>query len=196
VYEEDDSDVHLGWPTYVDFLASFSFVLILFIACLVYLVSGVADEAAWTKKMQTMSKEFKEADIDNVVEGRKLRISLKNKVSFQTASASLPPESESYLRTTGSLIGRHPECGRVVVQGFADSTPFKADPFGNWSLSAQRALRVLQFFYLCTDCGYGAEVKKKLVLAGDGSQSATDKINGSAIDRRVDIVLDCGKVER
>jgi flagellar motor protein MotB len=190
------SDEHAGWPSYVDFLASFAFVLIIFIACLTYIVSGAAEQRRRAEQMQAMSREFAEAGIENEIEGLSLRISLKDKVSFETSRSDLRPSDAAYLREAGRKIAGHPECRRVVVQGFADSVPFRGDPFGNWDLSTKRALTVLRFFYLCEDCGYGDDIRDKLVLAGDGSQSAEKVATGSAQDRRVDVVLDCSSESR
>jgi flagellar motor protein MotB len=74
------------------------------------------------------------------------------------------------------------------VVGKADASKFKGDPFGNWSLSAKRALNVLQFLYDCPDCGYGPEMRKYLVLLGEGD---VESRKAGADDRRVDLEIDC-----
>ncbi len=77
----------------------------------------------------------------------------------------------------------------IVVLGTADAVKFQNDPFGNRSLSAKRALAVLQYLYNCQDCGYDEVLRNKLVLLGEGDVKATGKPDAS--DRRVDLVIDC-----
>lgn len=82
---------------------------------------------------------------------------------------------------------------RIVVRGLADSQQCPSDPFCNWEISARRAQEVLKFFYNCLDCGYGEsaeQVRRLLVVSGDGDTASTDRGKNSSQDRRVDIILD------
>jgi flagellar motor protein MotB len=103
----------------------------------------------------------------------------------------LTPAHEAYLRKIAKelpagLAAAGP-C-KVVVLGKADAKKYPNDPFGNWDLSARRALAVLRFLYSCTDCGYGPEMQKRLVLLGEGDVESS---GASGDDRRVDLVIDC-----
>ena len=190
---ESWSDEGVGWPSYVDFLATFAFVLFLFIGSLLFLMHGQVGERAFANRMAPYVDKLRTQGIDVAVEGMRVKYDLRKQVDFGSGSAELAPKHMAYLRR----VARHLPEGlkqagdcKVVVLGKADRIKFKNDPFGNWSLSAERALAVLKFLYNCENCGYGQEMRGRLTLLGEGDVAAKTR-NSSAEDRRVDVVIDC-----
>lgn len=197
------SDESVGWPTYVDFLASFAFVLILFVTWAVILLAGEEQALARRIQMLAIQQAAEAIDIKTLIEGEKLRIPLKNKVIFGLNRSDLNDEGRSHLRKVGHFIARNLSgLQRILVMGYADNVPAKLDPFFNWSISVARAQEVLRFLYLCSDCGYPPEkIRPMLMLQGTGDLdsrilSREEHSGGNPDDRRVDIVLDWGVGDR
>ena len=188
--EDTMGDEGIGWPSYVDFLSTFSFVLFIFIGSLLFLMHGQIGERAFAGKVENYVAHLRKQGIEATVEGRKIRYDLRRQVAFGTRQATLTAEHESYLRKVARELPAGLKAAgpcKVVVLGKADAQKSN-DPFSNWDLSARRALAVLRFLYNCTDCGYGAEMQKRLVLLGEGD---VDSTSASRDDRRVDLVIDC-----
>jgi len=185
--EEEMYDEGVAWPSYVDFLSTFTFVLIIFVGSLLYLLSGDIRQRAMDRVIGPYMTGLTRAGITNYREGNKVILPLKGKVDFDTNAANIKPEHVHYLREIGSQLSS-PDAKRIVILGFADSQPCRSDPFCNWQLSALRAEEVLKFFYLCSDCGYGQDVQRKLILRGEGNLSSG--LLPSALDRRVDVIIE------
>lgn len=189
-------DENVASPSFVDVLASFSFVLILFLAVTVVLVSGVIQEHAMRGYLEGVSRGLGESGISNVIEGHKIRISLRDRVTFPINGSTRDANGRAHLRKIGEEVWRHQGFSRLVVQGHADRLPVKNDAFGNWKLSVERALEVLRFLYLCEDCGFDRDaIRTKLILAGEGDLDSAalggkERASGRPLDRRVDLVLD------
>lgn len=202
MYEDVLTDENVGWPSYVDFLASFAFVLILFVTWSVNLLAGVEREQAIRASLERIKTDFRQAGFEAVIEGRKLRIPLRNKVVFRLNETELDKSATFHLREAGKKIAANPDVRRIIVMGYADRVKPKHDEFFNWKVSVDRAEAVLKFLYTCADCGYKPEdIRPKLVLHGDGDLdsrqlTATEAQTGEAGDRRVDIVLDWGEDDR
>jgi flagellar motor protein MotB len=201
-YESVLTDENIGWPSYVDFLASFAFVLILFVTWSVNLIAGVERERVIRADLERMQGDFNSAGFEAVIEGTKLRIPLGNKVVFVLSKADLDDIAKTHLREAGRMIAANPDVRRIVVMGYADKVRPTRDEFFNWKVSVDRAEAVLRFLYLCTDCGYRPEdVRPKLVLHGEGDLDSrqlgvAEQLTGEPSDRRVDIVLDRSDDER
>lgn len=196
-------DEGVGWPSYVDFLSTFVFVLFIFIGSLLYLLSGDMRKRSFEEMIGPYIKSLNEHGISNLLVGRQLHIGLEEKVEFENGKWAVLEKHERFLQEVGQNLAKAPPgCKRIIVQGYADRVPFceewrgnkcvKEDPFGNWNLSAKRALAVLRFFYLCSNCGYGEGVRKKLTLSGQGDISSAPDLGGSHKDRRVDVIMDYG----
>jgi flagellar motor protein MotB len=189
------ADEDVAWPSYVDFLSAFVFVLMLFLASTVYIVSGAIDEASKREHVAGLSDDLIRLGIQNVVEGTKLRIPLSNKVIFALNNATLNETAKQYLRVVGRQAA-DPRFRRVIVEGYADKIPVKGDEFGNWRLSVARSLAVLRFLYVCDGCTFDRQLlRSKLVLRGEGDLDAQvltpgQRGTGRPEDRRVDVVLD------
>jgi flagellar motor protein MotB len=189
------ADEDVAWPSYVDFLSAFVFVLMLFLASTVYIVSGAIDEASRRERVVVLSDGLTGLGIKNVVEETKLRIPLSNKVTFALNNATLNETAKQYLREVGKQAADS-RFRRVIVEGYADKIPVKGDEFGNWRLSVDRSLAVLRFLYVCDGCGFDRTLlRSKLVLRGEGdldaqALTAGERGRGRPEDRRVDVVLD------
>jgi flagellar motor protein MotB len=189
--EDSYGDESVGWPSYVDFLSTFSFVLFIFIGSLLFLMHGQIGERAFASKVSAYVSRIRKEGIEVTVEGRKIRFDLRRQVAFGTRQATLTSEHEVYLRKVARELKPGLDAAgqcKVVVLGKADAKKYPNDPFGNWDLSARRALAVLRFLYNCNDCGYGLDMQKRLVLLGEGD---VDSAGASSDDRRVDLVIDC-----
>lgn len=203
MFGDHEGDEGIAWPSYVDFLSTFIFVLIIFIGSLLYILSGDIGNRTFRDSIARTQAALDQAHIDNWVEGKKLYISLKDQVTFETGcpdpakpacAVDLSPENVSHLRRVGNIVAENGGWNRIVIEGRADSTPYhdprtgKIDDFGNFTLSSRRAMQVLQFFYNCHNCGYDLDtVRSRIVLSGLGTKNETGADKG---ERRVDLVLD------
>ena len=200
MYDSVLNDENIGWPSYVDFMTSFAFVLIMFVAWSVNLIAGVEREQAIHESLERIQRKFAKAGFEAVIEGHKLKIPLTNKIVFVLNKADLDEDSKKHLQEAGRLIAdelaiEH-NVNWIIVKGYSDKVKAKNDEFFNWTLSVNRAEAVLKFLYSCTDCNYKPEdIRPKLVLYGAGDLESTalkgvDQSKGVAGDRRVDIILD------
>jgi flagellar motor protein MotB len=124
--EEQFADEHIGWPSYVDFLSSFVFVLIVFVGSLLYLLSGDIHQRLMDQKIRPIEKELQGAGIDVRREGNKLILPLQTKVEFETNHADIRPKYYRYLREVGKHFSNQ-SVKRIVILGFADSQPCRSD---------------------------------------------------------------------
>jgi flagellar motor protein MotB len=185
------ADESVGWPSYVDFLSTFSFVLFIFIGSLLFLMHGQLGDRIFAAKVNRYVENLRRQGIEVSVNQRKIRFDLTRKVDFANKSYQLEQRHIEYLRRVGRALPEGLRTAgncKVVVVGKADAAKFLGNPFGNWNLSAQRALTVLRFLYDCQNCGYGPEMRKYLVLLGEGD---VDSQRVGAADRRVDLEIDC-----
>ncbi len=203
MFSDQGQDEGIAWPSYVDFLSTFIFVLIIFVGSLLYIMSGDIGDRTFRDSVSRTQAALNQAHIENWVEGKKLYISLKDQVRFETGcpdparpacSASLTSENVVHLRNVAGIIADNPGWNRIVIEGRADSMPYhdpktgKVDEFGNFDLSSRRAMQVLRFFHDCADCGYDVKLlRPRLVLSGLGNKTDTGADQG---ERRVDVVLD------
>lgn len=184
-------DEGVAWPSFVDFLTTFIFVLFLFTGSLLYLETGDIERRQIRRRVGPQIETLNERGFASFLSGTMAVISLKGKVEFDRGQSELQPRHRRQLREVARYFPKLAGSRRIIVAGYADRTPYKGDPFGNWSLSVARARGVLEFFYNCRDCGYGPEVKRKLSLAGEGDIHAL-RLPQSG-DRRVDIIIDFSK---
>src|SRR5579884_2476248 len=97
----DNSDENVGWPSYVDFLSTFIFVLILFIGSLVFQISGVIAQHKRTQILRAKSDVITRAGIRNIVRQNKILIPLNEQVNFSTGSALIDVVASDHLRNVG-----------------------------------------------------------------------------------------------
>lgn len=76
-----------------------------------------------------------------------LTIQLDASVLFDSGDATLKPDAAKLLSQVGSGLTQLPEGYRITVQGYTDNQPIATAQFpSNWSLSAERAVAVVQLF--------------------------------------------------
>jgi chemotaxis protein MotB len=76
-----------------------------------------------------------------------LTIQLDASVLFASGQATLTAPGKKLLNQVGSSLVKMPPLFSVVVQGFTDNQPIATPEFSsNWSLSAERAVRVVELF--------------------------------------------------
>ncbi|HEY7405374.1 MAG TPA: OmpA family protein [Candidatus Angelobacter sp.] len=195
-----DDDSGIGWPSYVDFLTAFIFILLLLVSALMYFASGDIEEQEAQIRIKNDSNDFMDHGVPNIIVDKKIIIQLDNgKIVFSSGANQLTPATREFLNKIGALIARHPDCGGIEIKGSADRRPVKNDPeFGNWHLSAMRAESVLRYLYLCEECSYTEasrqQIRARLRLSGQGDISADQLKLDNPSDRRVDIILDCGEI--
>lgn len=206
MFSSQDQDDGVAWPSYVDFMSTFIFVLIIFVGGLLYLLSGDIGDRTFHDTVSRPQEQLKEQGIFNWIEGRKLYISLKDKVVFETGcpdpnkrecryNVELSDENKRSLRTVADIIAKNPGAKRIVIEGRADTQKYhdkegNPDEFRNFELSSRRAEQVLRFFYQCEDCGAAyipEKIRPLLVLSGLGNRKDS---SSSQEERRVDVVLD------
>lgn len=208
---DETNEEGISWPSYVDFMSTFIFILIIFLGSLVYLMAGSLRQQEFIQQIGPSIVELKalqketNAGVDFHVDAIALKvyITLKGQIIFKTGCPNdrrddcpktLPVETTETLRKVGKIIAQNPHCTRVVIEGRADSQKvyrrtslgkLEEDPFGNWELSTNRATEVLKFFWNCTDCGYDANLfRPKFTLSGLGEQGPNPE------ERRVDVTID------
>ncbi|WP_298161905.1 flagellar motor protein MotB [Acidocella sp.] len=76
-----------------------------------------------------------------------LTIQLDASVLFQSGQAALKPDAVALLRQVGDGLAQLPGQFKIVVQGYTDNQPISTAQFSsNWSLSAERAVTVVELF--------------------------------------------------
>ena len=116
-----------------------------------------------------------------------LTIQLDASVLFPSGEATLKPEAVALLNRVATGFVKLPDGFRIVVQGYTDNQPISTAQFpSNWSLSAERAVTVVQLFVKNGANGnqVAAEGFGEFVPVADNSTDA-----GRAQNRRVVIVV-------
>ncbi len=116
-----------------------------------------------------------------------LTIQLDASVLFDSGEAVLKPDAVKLLSQVGAGLTQLPVNYRITVQGYTDNQPIATAQFpSNWSLSAERAVAVVQLF---VNNGVGGNV---LAAEGFGEFSpitSNDTDAGRALNRRVVVVI-------
>jgi chemotaxis protein MotB len=116
-----------------------------------------------------------------------LTIELNDEVLFTSGKANLIPQAALLLGKVAGSLKTLPDPFTIVVQGFTDNKPIKTSQFpSNWSLSAERAVSVVQLF---ADNGVDGN---RMAAEGYGpflpvADNATEA--GRSQNRRVQIVI-------
>ena len=116
-----------------------------------------------------------------------LTIKLDASVLFASGQANLKPQAITLLRQVGATLIKLPAPFSVAVQGYTDNKPINTAAFpSNWSLSAERAVRVVELFWRDGVPG------QLLTAEGFGQFSpiaANTSAAGRALNRRVLVVI-------
>jgi len=116
-----------------------------------------------------------------------LTIQLDASVLFPSGEAVLKPEAVTLLTQVAQGLGQLSDGFNIVVQGYTDNQPITTAQFpSNWSLSAERAVTVVQLFIATGVSG------NQLAAEGFGefspvADNGTD--TGRAQNRRVMVVV-------
>src|SRR5277367_6427091 len=111
------NDENVGWPSYVDFLTSFAFVLIMFVTWSINLIAGVEREQAIHASLENLRGQFVGKGFKAVIVGDELQISGEKKVTFVKNKAVLDAPGEKSLREAGNIIAANPGVKWIIVKG-------------------------------------------------------------------------------
>ncbi|MDI6703682.1 MAG: OmpA family protein [bacterium] len=93
-----------------------------------------------------LERYIKEGKVEIKEEKRGLKITLIDKVLFDTGQAIIKEDGVQILNKVAEIIKRH-EDREVVIEGHTDSVPICNWKYpSNWELSTRRATEVLKFF--------------------------------------------------
>lgn len=116
-----------------------------------------------------------------------LSISLNDSVLFASGQTTLKPEAQILLTNIAGGLTGLPDGYRIVVRGYTDDQPISTPQFpSNWSLSAERAVSVVQLFL---KAGLPGDI---LGAEGFGQYdpiASNDTDQGRYLNRRVVIVV-------
>lgn len=150
------------WPVYSDLALSMLLVLLLFLLAQFVFNSRllIEQDIARTRVralQQSLRRELQNAHgVERIEENGNLQIiTLSADVLFPTDQATLKPEGAELLRQLSRTFHQaESRYTRVAVEGHADFRPSAEfyergdfdDDHGNWRLSAERAIQVVQMF--------------------------------------------------
>ena len=201
-----DSQESVAWPSYVDFLSTFIFVLIIFLSSLLYLMAQGIRQGQFQQD-STKGVPALIAEGFQPVKGRlQDTVPLNGKLQFGKGCPGktgcpieLTQVEKARLRILADTIGRnYKRCTRIIIRGQADSDKYrdaatgKVDEFGNYDLSNKRASMVLRYLLLeCLECSEEFRSQRsKLTLAGVGDTLASKNGPARDDDRTVNVVID------
>jgi outer membrane protein OmpA-like peptidoglycan-associated protein len=195
----NQSDEGIAWPSYVDFLSTFIFVLLIFIGSLLYLLSGDIRLQSVQKQFAATAAQLQILGLEGESHGMHFSISLRRIITFQIgcprvndACDGVSADGAAKLQKVAALLPAYSRCRQITLQGQTDALQPTVDHFANYKLSTRRAETVLEFFSKCTNCGPEFEkVKPKITLAGIGDRNANKTQIDNVEDRTVDIIIDC-----
>jgi chemotaxis protein MotB len=143
--------------------------------------SSIRDQA--TSTLQNLIKSGK---VTVIPTENGFAISLISDLYFGTASASLDPGAMPVLQEVADFLGQIPNS--IVVEGYTDTIPpdLRRWPGGNWQLSSERAVAVLQTL---EDYGLPSERLSAAAFGSTRPKQSNDTAEGRAFNRRVDIVI-------
>jgi flagellar motor protein MotB len=174
-------DEAIAWPSYVDFLSTFAFVLILFVGYMAFVISNGVRDAIFLAAVESPSKMIG-PDVPYQVdyENRQVVINLNHMIAFKSncprakvCDADLSTDQKEWLlRLGGAIAEKFPDASRVILQGQADKNP-TSDRYGNLDLANQRAMFVYRFFDELPVSGANMEAfRKKLQISNVGDKLA------------------------
>lgn len=116
-----------------------------------------------------------------------LTIELDDSVLFDSGATALKPVAQNLLQQVASGLLHLPPGFRIVVRGYTDNQPISTPQFSsNWSLSAERAVAVVELFQKNGLPG------NELGAEGFGEYQPVDSNStdaGRAKNRRVEVVV-------
>lgn len=197
---EDSFDEEItAWPSYVDFLLSFCFVLVLALGYMVFIsVHGVEGED-FARDATSGEAALKQMGLDPRVDWNEHRVYVPLRfVVFDVGCPmkktgcpqDLPADQQDELRKVAQTLSTRFQASRtILLRGQADRTK-GSDDFTNFRVASERAVAVYKVLLLCAEaCGLnkvnGSLSKVQLDNVGDTQASGTGKE-----DRTVTLILD------
>ena len=194
-FNEDDA---VAWPSYVDFLFSFCFILLLALGYMAFLsVHGVEGED-FQREALAGTASLKQLDLTPTVNWNERRISIPLPfISFDVGCpgkpgcSSLSDDQKTMLQRVARLLStEYVGSDRIRLQGQADRLQ-GSSRFKNFRIASERAIAVYEVFLECKDCGL-AKVNdrlQKVQLDNVGEANAAQQGDGKQ-DRTVTIIVD------
>ncbi|MCB1191519.1 MAG: OmpA family protein [Leptospiraceae bacterium] len=134
------------------------------------------------KLNKEIDKSCKDVNVTAEKRNGNIEISLSPKISFARGSYNLKSDAKKVLDQVLTEIKKYPN-GKIFIEGHTDHFPVKADnQMGNWRLSVNRALSVLEYFLTNSKID-----PSRFIVAGYSKYKPMKK--KSKINRRVEIVI-------
>jgi len=142
------------WPSFTDVLITVVFILIMFFFLLVLRVYqeqlinfNEIREMVMKDLRDNLDNDANIIDRDTLV-GTNHTIIFKESFLFKTGEDVFKDsKSENLIRIIGRVLNKYVKSGtiaRIVVEGHTNSIPITGDKYGNWTLSTNRAVRVVK----------------------------------------------------
>lgn len=197
----DQQDEALAWPSYVDFLFSFCFVLLLSLGYMAFTAVQGVEGQDFRREALSGRAALEKMGITPVIDWdrRTIAIPLSAYISFdegcptkQSCPKELTPGEQDAVRRVSNLFSSEfSSAHTILLRGQADAEK-GSDDFRNFTLGNDRALAVYRVLFHCgSACGLdgnnGSLRRVQLANAGDtlaGAGSANKN------DRTVTIILD------
>lgn len=136
------------------------------------------------KLNKEIDKSCKETNVLTERKGDKLKISLSPKITFAKASYKLKKEAKKFLKELIIEIKKYPNA-QISIEGHTDNQPVKTDnQMGNWRLSTNRALSVLEYFLSSSKID-----PSRFVVSGFSKYKPMKNEKSRKQNRRVEIVI-------
>lgn len=145
------------WPGFSDLLISIVLMLILylFVQEITFYLSDAYRQQMVKKTQEEFKKELKYAlGADSTIihsiteEGVNQKISFRSSFLFETGKTEFKnKQSEELIRKIGRVLQKRVKdktISQIVVEGHTNSLTYMGDKFGNWRLSALRAVTVVK----------------------------------------------------
>jgi hypothetical protein len=190
----------IAWPSYVDFLFAFVFILVLALGYMTFaLVHGVEAEDL-ENEASGVGQALKALSVDTHIDldRRTIEIPLSRIISFEEGCPGKPncnslndEQKHKLIAIWKVIVENNPNAHTIFLRGQASATQGK-DAFTNFEVGNRRALTVYQILYNCgAECGFDLNNYefKKIQLANAGATLVTGP-TVNADDRTVTIILD------
>lgn len=147
------------------------------------------------ERMESQAKELENQLADEIKKGEirlkrlhgKLIINIDDRISFDSGSSELKKGVFAALKKIRDILSNYPEYS-IVVEGHTDNVPIHTKRFrGNWQLSTERALSVLEYLLINKSLN-----PVRFSAAGYGEFNpivSNETANNRSLNRRVDIVV-------
>lgn len=135
----------------------------------------------WLARLEAMGLP---PEVDITAQDRKVAIVVRDRILFNSGSATLQPEALDLLRSLVPNLLVIP--GSITVEGHSDDVAIKTVRFpSNWELSAARAAAVVRALE-----AFGVPTQRLGALGLADSRPVTDDPARRSENRRVEIVID------